>query len=94
MSSVRVDGNQFYFCSTVTQFTAALSLKIALKVQSKSNMETSSQRLKPDSYQTHQHKTDRLTADSRQTQTPPGPTISDTIASFVFLITTFATVRT
>jgi hypothetical protein len=32
---------------------------------------TSSRRLKPDSCQKHQHKTDRLTSDSRQTQTPP-----------------------
>jgi hypothetical protein len=36
-------------------------------------MKTSSRRLKPDSRQTHQHKIDRQTPDSRQTQTPPDP---------------------
>jgi hypothetical protein len=41
-------------------------------------MKTSSRRLKPDSCQTHQHKTDRLTPDSRQTQTPPDPTTGAT----------------
>jgi hypothetical protein len=52
-------------------------------------MNTSSRRLKTDSCQTHQHKTDRLTPDSRQTQTPPDPTI----ASSAFLLTRVATVR-
>lgn len=38
-------------------------------------MKTSSQRQKPDSSQTREHKSDRLTPKSRQTQTPPDPTI-------------------
>jgi hypothetical protein len=57
---------------------------------SKLNLKTSSRRLEPDSSQTHQPKTDRLTPDSRQTQIPPDPTI----ASFVYLATRVATVRT
>jgi hypothetical protein len=40
-----------------------------------------------DSCRTHQHKIDRLTPDSRQTQTPPHPTIEATISSFEFLAT-------
>jgi hypothetical protein len=57
-------------------------------------MKTSSRRLKPDSCQTHQHKTDRLTPGSRQTQTPPDSTVGATIALFAFLATGVATVRT
>jgi hypothetical protein len=53
-------------------------------------VKTSSRRLKPDSCQTHQHKTDRLTTDSRQTLTPP----DTTIASFAFLATRVTAVRT
>jgi hypothetical protein len=40
--------------------------------RSKLNMVTSSHRVKPDSHQTHQHKTDRLTLDSR----PPPNAVS------------------
>jgi hypothetical protein len=83
------------------QFITAIYFQIALKtqiysisLQSKSNVKTSSRRLKPDACQTHQHKTDRLTPDSRQTQTPPGPTIGAIVALFVFLAARVATVRT
>jgi hypothetical protein len=48
---------------------------------------------KPDSCQTHQRKTDRLTPDSRQTQAPPHLTVGTTMASFVFFATRVATVR-
>jgi hypothetical protein len=61
---------------------------------SKLNVKTFSQWLKPDPCQTHQHKTDHTTPDSCQTQTPPDPTIGTTIASFAFLATRLATVRT
>jgi hypothetical protein len=44
--------------------------------------------------ETHQHKTDRLTLDSRQVQTLPDPTIGATIAAFAFLATAVDTVRT
>jgi hypothetical protein len=57
-------------------------------------VKTSSRRLKPDSCQTHQHKTEHLIPDSRQTQSPPDPTIGATIESFAFLATRVATVRT
>jgi hypothetical protein len=50
-------------------------------------VKTSSRLPKPVSCQTHQHKTDRLIPDSRQTQTPSDPTIGATIASFTFLHT-------
>jgi hypothetical protein len=53
--------------------------KIVLKV--KRNMETSSQRLKSDSYQTHQHKTDRVIPEPGQKQIAPDTT---TVASFEF----------
>jgi hypothetical protein len=43
--------------------------------------------------QTHQHKTDRLTLDSRKVQTPPDPAIGATILSFAFLPTRATTVR-
>jgi hypothetical protein len=73
------------FVLNSNKFIEALSFQIALKVKkktflSKLNVKTSSRRLKPDSCQTHQHKTDRLTPDSRQTQTPPDSTIGSTIA--------------
>jgi hypothetical protein len=61
----------------IIQFITTLSLKIALKysfkisLKSESYMKTISQRLKPESFKTRQHKTDRLTPDSCQTQTPP-----------------------
>jgi hypothetical protein len=54
-------------------------------------MKTSSTRLKPDSCHKHQHKTDRLTPETRQMQIPPNPTIGSTIASFEFLDTRVAT---
>jgi hypothetical protein len=76
-------------CWSVIQLTAALSLQPTVKVQncynfflSKLHVKTYSRRPKPDSCQTHQHKTDRLTPDSRQTQSPPDP-----ITSFAFLAT-------
>jgi hypothetical protein len=50
-------------------------------------MKTTSQRLKPDSCEMHQHKTNRLIPDSRQTQNSLDPII----ASFVFLATKVAT---
>jgi hypothetical protein len=49
--------------------------------------------LEPDSCQTQRHKTDRLTPDSHQTQTPPDLTTGATAASFSFLATRIATVR-
>jgi hypothetical protein len=90
------------FVSTVIRFIAELSLQISrstsytirtIYLLSKLNMKTSSRRLKPNFSQTHQHKTERLTPDSRQTQTPPDPTIGSTTASFAFLATEVATVR-
>jgi hypothetical protein len=99
--TVKVDGDETFFvlnsniifCSIIfanrnenTTFIKFIFIKL--------NVKTSSRRLKPDSCQTHQHKTDRLTPDSRQTQTPPDPTIGATIASFAFLAATVATVRT
>jgi hypothetical protein len=45
-------------------------------------------RLKPGSCQTHEHETDCLTPEFRQTHTAPDPTI----ASFAFLVTTVASV--
>jgi hypothetical protein len=88
-----------FLCWTVIQFIAALSFRIELKLQYlyifyKLNVKTSSRLLKPDSCQTHQHKTDRLTPDSRQTHTPPDPIAGVTIVSFAFLVTRVATVRT
>jgi hypothetical protein len=53
-------------------------------------MKTNSRRLKPGSCQTHQHKTDLLTPDFHQTQTPADPTI----AVFVFLATRVPIVKT
>jgi hypothetical protein len=41
-----------------------------------------------------QHKTDRLTPDFHQTQTPPDPIIDVNTASFAFLAVRVATVRT
>jgi hypothetical protein len=57
-------------------------------------MKTSSRRLKPDSSQTHQHKTDRLTPDSHQKQTPPASTVVANTASFELFVSRVATVRT
>jgi hypothetical protein len=57
-------------------------------------VKTSSRRLKPDSYQTHQHKIDRLTPNSRQTHTALDTTIGATTVSFAFLTASVATVRT
>jgi hypothetical protein len=56
-------------------------------------MKTSSRQLKS-GMQNYQHKTDPLTPDSRQMQTPPDPTIGVIIASFAFLATKVATVKT
>jgi hypothetical protein len=94
---VKVDGNEPFLCLTVIQSVAASCCKshclfkiYKISLKSKSNVKTSSRRQKADSCQTHQHKTDRLSPDSSQTQTPPDPTI----ASFAFLATRVATVRT
>jgi hypothetical protein len=57
-------------------------------------VKTFSVQVKPYSCQMHQHKTDRLFPNSRQTQTPPDPTTGAIIASFVFLASSVATVRT
>jgi hypothetical protein len=57
------------------------------------NVKTSSRRLKPDSCQTHQHKTDRLTPDFRQTQTPPDTTVGATFPSCTFFATRVAIIR-
>jgi hypothetical protein len=87
-----LNGNTIY-CS-VTFANRSESTKFITFLETKLNEKTSSRRLKPDSCQTRQHKTDRLTPDSRQTQTPPDPTIGSTIASFAFLPTRVATVGT
>jgi hypothetical protein len=58
---------------------------------SKENVATSSRRLKADSCQTHQHKTNRLTPHSSKRA---DRTIGVTTESFAFLATTVATVRT
>jgi hypothetical protein len=62
--------------------------------QSTSNIRRkSSKRLKPDSCQTHQYKPDRLTPYSWQ-PAPPDHIIGATTASFAFLASRAATVRT
>jgi hypothetical protein len=65
-----------------------------VSLETKLNVKTSSRGLKPDSCQTYQRKSDRLTPDSRQMQTPRDPAIGATIASFAFLATRVATVTT
>jgi len=55
-----------------------------IKFLDKLNVKTSARWLEPDSYQTHHCKLDRLTPDSRKTQTPPDPTIVANIAWFAF----------
>jgi hypothetical protein len=45
-------------------------------------VKTSSWQLKPDLCQTLEHKTDRLTPNSRQTQIPPDSTVGATIPLF------------
>jgi hypothetical protein len=57
-------------------------------------VKTSSRQLKPDSCQTHQHKTDRLIPDTRQKHTQPDSTIGAITAAFEFFATTVATART
>jgi hypothetical protein len=57
-------------------------------------MKTSSRQAKSDSCQTQRHKTDRLTPDSSQAQTPPDHIIGTTIALFAFLATRVTTART
>jgi hypothetical protein len=53
-----------------------------------------SRRLKPNSYQTHQRKTDRLIPHSCQTWSPPDATIGATVVSFVSFAAGVATVGT
>jgi hypothetical protein len=64
---VKVDGNET-LCSAVTQFIAALPLKIANKIYflSKLNVKTPSRQLEPDSCQIRQHKPNRPIRESHQ----------------------------
>jgi hypothetical protein len=68
-------------------------LQIRLSVQfyknlftNKLSVKTSSQRLKPDSYQRRRHKNDRLAPDFRETSSPPVPTTGAIIACLYFLL--------
>jgi hypothetical protein len=65
-----------------------------ISLETEQNVNTFLRLLKPDSCQTQQHQTDRLTSDSRQKQTPPDPTTGVTKDSFDFLATRVATVGT
>jgi hypothetical protein len=57
------------------------------------NVQITSRRLQPDSCQTHRHKTDSLSTDSRQAQTPPDTTTGSVITSLAFLATRVAAIR-
>jgi hypothetical protein len=69
------------FICSIAFVNCTEGIKLVISLQSKLNVKASSWQLKPDSSQTYQHKTDRLTPES-------------TIALFAFLATRVSTVRT
>jgi hypothetical protein len=91
MNFFALNSNTVY-CSII--FENGTESTTFIKFIYKVNKKWTSRGLKPDLCQTHQHKTDRLTPDSRHFQTPPDPTIGTTTASFAFLANRGATVRT
>jgi hypothetical protein len=70
-------------------FANEIENTICLNILSrKLNVKKSSKRLKPDSYEMYQRKTDRLTPDSRLQPNayPPEPTIGETMGWFALLL--------